>query len=223
MYFYDEEENYQCRFTDLNISNKNEFSPTKEYFVSVLQIKLPQEKVSGNQSRSIEQNSLYFEITLNNCTIDKMYYPEIGVGFNDTSIFDLNIIQPTFVGWDRHSVGFHFDNGGFYDNSGTGEPKISKYRGYKGITIGVCWDLKNDKIFFTRNGRIMKNENKKIEMKRNYIKHKLYPTITCRNDLNISYSINFGDDVSINPFKFELFNLKTMNLTNDFCDVLIMN
>lgn len=53
-------------------------------------------------------------------------------------------------GWEMYSFGYHGDDGHFFDCSGTGKiygPKFSK-----GDIIGVCWNLIEKTVFFTKNG-----------------------------------------------------------------------
>jgi hypothetical protein len=53
-------------------------------------------------------------------------------------------------GWEMYSFGYHGDDGHLFDCSGTGKkygPRFSK-----GDVIGVCWNLIEKSVFFTKNG-----------------------------------------------------------------------
>lgn len=53
-------------------------------------------------------------------------------------------------GWEMYSFGYHGDDGHLFDCSGTGKkygPRFSK-----GDVIGVCWNLMEKSVFFTKNG-----------------------------------------------------------------------
>ena len=225
--YFDEDKNYQYQTKNLNII-EDIFQPTELMQISTLQFGVPTIKTSGNQTRSVEENSIYYEITLVHCQLLDLELTnpyEVGIGLSIPNIFDKSRLD-TFVGWEDDSVGFHLDNGGFYNNEGRGNPKISDYIGYSGITIGICWNLKNGTIYFTRNGKIMKDiNNNVIEMKRNYDEIKLYPTITCRYSSIIKFKVNYGDNVLKKPFKFDKFNLKTIfsnNIKNYYSDISII-
>jgi hypothetical protein len=205
LYLVDENENFPCKMRYTNVKENNKFSPTKEKLICTTQFIIPTEKIRGNQSRSTEKDFIYFEVQIENCTKPTL---EFAIGLSPKEIFN----EELFVGWQMNSIGFHLDNGGFYDNTGTGDPKIPEYIGYKGVTVGICWNLKSGEIFFTRNGEIMKNKNEKIEFKRKDPFKKLFPTISCKNDVGIVYSVNVGSNVVRTPFLFEDFNILKFNL-----------
>jgi hypothetical protein len=218
MYYFDEDENFPCRMRYVNVKENNKFSPTKEKHICTTQFIIPTEKILGNQSRSVEKDSIYFEVKIENCEKSRL---EFALGFSPKEIFD----EENFVGWKLNSIGFHLDNGGFYDNTGTGDPKIPEYIGWRRDTFGVCWNLKSGKIFFTRNGEIMKNKNEKIEFHRKYNEFKLYPTISCKDDVGIVFSVNVGSNVVTSPFSFEDFNIPKLNpvyIKEKFSDVTFL-
>lgn len=90
----------------------------------------------------LNSNSInYFEIKILNTGREGF----IGIGLTHTEC-DLDRLP----GWEKFSIGYHGDDGHLFDCSGTGTnygPKFSK-----GDIIGVCWNLIENTVFFTKNG-----------------------------------------------------------------------
>ena len=95
-----------------------------------------------------------------NCKIfnnNPIYYFEVKIlnsgreGFIGIGLAHIHCDLDRLPGWEMYSFGYHGDDGHFFDCSGTGKnygPKFSK-----GDTIGVCWNLVEKTVFFTKNGR----------------------------------------------------------------------
>ena len=91
----------------------------------------------------LNANSInYFEIKILNTGREGF----IGIGLTHTDC-DLDRLP----GWEKFSIGYHGDDGHLFDCSGTGTkygPTFSK-----GDIIGVCWNLIENTVFFTKNGK----------------------------------------------------------------------
>lgn len=64
----------------------------------------------------------------------------------NTSILIINVIS----GWDKHSYGYHGDDGHSFCSSGTGQPYGPTFT--TGDIIGCGVDLVHNHCFYTKNG-----------------------------------------------------------------------
>lgn len=61
-------------------------------------------------------------------------------------------------GWDKHSYGYHGDDGHSFCSSGTGQPYGPTFT--TGDVIGCCVNLINNTCFYTKNGHSLGKETK---------------------------------------------------------------
>ena len=105
---------------------------------------------SDEDSAAIKGN---FEIP----NINPVYYFEVKIlntgreGFIGIGFAHLECDLDRLPGWEMYSFGYHGDDGHLFNCSGTG--KIYGPRFYKGDIIGVCWNLIEKTVFFTKNGQ----------------------------------------------------------------------
>ncbi|KAG7234221.1 hypothetical protein INR49_005498 [Caranx melampygus] len=60
------------------------------------------------------------------------------------------------VSWDKHSYGYHGDDGHSFCSSGTGQPYGPTFT--TGDVIGCCVNLINNTCFYTKNGHSLGKE-----------------------------------------------------------------
>lgn len=63
-------------------------------------------------------------------------------------------------GWDKHSYGYHGDDGYSFCSSGTGQPYGPTFT--TGDVIGCCVNLINNTCFYTKNGHSLGNRAKML-------------------------------------------------------------
>lgn len=66
------------------------------------------------------------------------------------------------LGWDKHSYGYHGDDGHSFCSSGTGQPYGPTFT--TGDVIGCCVNLINNTCFYTKNGHSLGMEKLYILM-----------------------------------------------------------
>ncbi|CAI2173203.1 19079_t:CDS:2, partial [Funneliformis geosporum] len=71
-------------------------------------------------------------------------------------------------GWEDSSWGYHGDDGNIFFNASRGKPYGKEFM--TGDTIGCCLNIRNNMIFYTRNG-----VNLGIAFR--YLKNALYPCV----------------------------------------------
>jgi Ran-binding protein 9/10 len=124
----------------------------------------------------------YFEVVVDNAGTTG----RVGVG-----LCEKNVKLDKMPGWELGSYGYHGDDGcTFQENSHNGERYGPKYG--TGDVIGCCWDLVDDLVFFTRNGRPLATAFRSL-------KGVLYPTIGMQTKGG-RVTVNFG----ASPFSFDI-------------------
>ncbi|KAI0435788.1 ankyrin repeat-containing domain protein [Xylaria telfairii] len=129
-------------------------------------------------------DDFYFEITRAPLeTQHKVDYPEFAIGF-----CTLRGDTIDFPGWppeDRAksaaSWAYHGDNGGFYCSTGNGTAAFSdsNFRYRSGDTVGCGVDLTTGKIWFTKNGELLKFSFKDVH-------GRLFPVVGLRQPVRFS-------------------------------------
>lgn len=66
------------------------------------------------------------------------------------------------LGWDKHSYGYHGDDGHSFCSSGTGQPYGPTFT--TGDVIGCCVNLINNTCFYTKNGHSLGNNLMEIDL-----------------------------------------------------------
>lgn len=72
-----------------------------------------------------------------------------------TAEFNYWISLSLTLGWDKHSYGYHGDDGHSFCSSGTGQPYGPTFT--TGDVIGCCVNLINNTCFYTKNGHSLGN------------------------------------------------------------------
>ena len=116
--------------------------------------------------------------------------PCVSVGLA-TRAFPLRTKQ---VGWDRHSIGFHGDDGVLYHRSGMGVRRLGPRFG-AGDTVGCGVDLQLGLVFFTLNDMYL---GLAFRIGPAALPFQLYPTVGI--DSHQQLSLNFG----MQPFRFDV-------------------
>uniref|UniRef100_A0A7S3EBH9 B30.2/SPRY domain-containing protein n=2 Tax=Rhodosorus marinus TaxID=101924 RepID=A0A7S3EBH9_9RHOD len=109
----------------------------------------------------------------------------IGLGLSQKNV-ELNRLP----GSESHSLGYHIDDGFKFPGSGTGctyGPQCST-----GDVIGVCWNLEQNNMFFTKNG-------KSIGVAFSNVRGSYYPSVGLQSCGGVVLG-NFGDS----PFVFDI-------------------
>uniref|UniRef100_A0A667Z1L0 RAN binding protein 9 n=1 Tax=Myripristis murdjan TaxID=586833 RepID=A0A667Z1L0_9TELE len=118
----------------------------------------------------------YFEVKI----ISKGRDGYMGIGLSAQGV-NMNRLP----GWDKHSYGYHGDDGHSFCSSGTGQPYGPTFT--TGDVIGCCVNLINNTCFYTKNGHSLgKNPN-------------LYPTVGLQTPGEV-VDANFGQ----HPFVFDI-------------------
>ncbi|PKC75879.1 SPRY-domain-containing protein [Rhizophagus irregularis] len=124
----------------------------------------------------------YFEITLLN-KVSKDYTVAIGISTKPYPYFRL-------PGWNKHSVGYHSDDGRKFWNDEFGGRDYGPEWGKLGDVIGCGYKPKTGEVFFTKNGKF-------LGIAFAGLRHIWYPTIG--SDGHVKMKINFGDE----PFVYK--------------------
>jgi len=100
--------------------------------------------IKGNIEILSNNPIYYFEIKILNEGIE---------GFIGVGLAHINCLVDRLPGWEIYSFGYHGDDGHLFDCSGYGKkygPRFSK----KDV-IGVCWNIIEKTVFFTKNGKAL--------------------------------------------------------------------
>lgn len=135
----------------------------------------------------------YYEVSIGECDSDSPYGPQdcIAVGFGSRH-FPLSGKQP---GWDRHSFGYHSDDGHVFHGSGlSSEPYGPTFR--PGDVVGCGFSVLSCNIFFSLNGTYLGSP---FAAKPSQLP--LFPIVGI--DTHAPIRFNFGQQ----PFAFDLAKL----------------
>ncbi|XP_023564071.1 ran-binding protein 10-like isoform X1 [Octodon degus] len=123
----------------------------------------------------------YFEVKI----VSKGRDGYMGIGLSAQGV-NLNRLP----GWDKHSYGYHGDDGHSFCSSGTGQPYGPTFT--TGDVIGCCVNLTNGTCFYTKNGH-------SLGIAFTDLPANLYPTIGLQTPGEI-VDANFGQQ----PFLFDI-------------------
>jgi len=145
----------------------------------------------------LQINILYFEIKL-------VKYPEVDNRAVGIALTEVNFPEDTFPGWNYRanntlSIAYHADDGKrrFSSDYGTAYAEGST----EGDTVGLGWDVKQNSIFFTKNGKNLGLAEQNFPVKL------WYPAIG--SNIMATCHINLGTQ----PFVYDIKNSKEWYLT----------
>uniref|UniRef100_A0A8C7LTQ0 RAN binding protein 10 n=1 Tax=Oncorhynchus mykiss TaxID=8022 RepID=A0A8C7LTQ0_ONCMY len=118
-----------------------------------------------------------------------IYYFEVKIVSKGLDFLSSLLPLSPIPGWDKHSYGYHGDDGHSFCSSGTGQPYGPTFT--TGDVIGCCVNLINNTCFYTKNG-ISLGENCTTTPN-------LYPTVGLQTPGEI-VDANFGQQ----PFVFDI-------------------
>uniref|UniRef100_A0A8C5AN11 RAN binding protein 9 n=1 Tax=Gadus morhua TaxID=8049 RepID=A0A8C5AN11_GADMO len=122
----------------------------------------------------------YFEVKI----ISKGRDGYMGIGLSAQGV-NMNRLP----GWDKHSYGYHGDDGHSFCSSGTGQPYGPTFT--TGDVIGCCVNLINNTCFYTKNGHSLGTQR--------HPRPNLYPTVGLQTPGEV-VDANFGQ----HPFVFDI-------------------
>ncbi|MEQ2157975.1 Ran-binding protein 9, partial [Goodea atripinnis] len=105
--------------------------------------------------------------------------------------------QCALLRWDKHSYGYHGDDGHSFCSSGTGQPYGPTFT--TGDVIGCCVNLINNTCFYTKNGHSLGKAHSHHSGIHNNIPPNLYPTVGLQTPGEV-VDANFGQ----HPFVFDI-------------------
>uniref|UniRef100_A0A665U2P5 RAN binding protein 9 n=1 Tax=Echeneis naucrates TaxID=173247 RepID=A0A665U2P5_ECHNA len=124
----------------------------------------------------------YFEVKI----ISKGRDGYMGIGLSAQGV-NMNRLP----GWDKHSYGYHGDDGHSFCSSGTGQPYGPTFT--TGDVIGCCVNLINNTCFYTKNGHSLGEHCLSL------LQPNLYPTVGLQTPGEV-VDANFGQ----HPFVFDI-------------------
>ncbi|KAF0978131.1 hypothetical protein FDP41_002646 [Naegleria fowleri] len=100
----------------------------------------------------------------NNCNF--LFYYEVRILDcpTDHPVFGFGLAPPYFeeqgmVGWDKHSIGYHADDGIIYDSHGSGYSQKIFVKFEKGDCVSLLWY--NNEVYFAKNGQFCPHSSKR--------------------------------------------------------------
>uniref|UniRef100_A0A669CLU5 RAN binding protein 9 n=1 Tax=Oreochromis niloticus TaxID=8128 RepID=A0A669CLU5_ORENI len=130
----------------------------------------------------------YFEVKI----ISKGRDGYMGIGLSAQGV-NMNRLP----GWDKHSYGYHGDDGHSFCSSGTGQPYGPTFT--TGDVIGCCVNLINNTCFYTKNGHNSVSSITLTSLYRSLLQPNLYPTVGLQTPGEV-VDANFGQ----HPFVFDI-------------------
>lgn len=141
----------------------------------------------------------YFEITID----DQGQTGRIGVGLCDR---DVNLEK--MPGWESGSYAYHGDDGLLFRQTGISGTSYGPKYG-TGDTIGCCWNLVDNRVFFTKNG-------KNLGTAFDNLSGRLYPTVGMQS-MRGRVNANFGN----HPFAFDIETYAQQQREQVLCSVML--
>ena len=160
----------------------------------------------NNKIRYTISNVYYYELTIEKTSFKEPFENQaISIGYGNVR----TPITYNFVGWAKHTIGYHSDDGMIYANNVI-IAKSDKYSNGDTIGAGLIYVEKNIyKIFFTLNGNLIP----------------LYQTLITNKKLSVMINLNYSSSVKVNfgedNFLFDFTSLITSNVIttkNNFID-----
>ena len=130
----------------------------------------------------------YYEVTFEPVESDITY--EFAIGLCHSG-YEKN----KMVGWEKHSIGYHSDDGRVFFESGSGSKYGETYG--KGDTIGCGFDTAKSVVFYTKNGKRLSDV--KVDEK------SWFPAISLKKWK--AFTINFGEK----PFMYDVYGFKPID------------
>jgi len=131
----------------------------------------------------LDQKLIYYEITIQKSGKGT---PNVCIGFAPGK---REWTTKSNVGQHNGAIGWNGDNGQIYNDSSSNGPTIDRYK--VGDTVGACWNVVRDEVFFTKNGQKQKTF---LGARSRTFVGQLYPTLTCNGGAQLQFSINQGKD-----------------------------
>ena len=139
-----------------------------------------------NQSIVVQNHINYFEVSFEaNIETDMTY--EFAIGLCHSG-YD----KKKFLGWQKHSIAYHSDDGKLFHESGSGKSYSEKYG--KGDTVGCGFDTIRNIVFFTKNGKRLGDVTVEDKI--------LFPAISFGKWK--TFTVNFGEQ----PFVYDVYGFK---------------
>ena len=161
-------------------------------------------RTAAGRHRVVVSSFFFFEVTISDAkdpdASEEMEWlrPCVSIGLA-TRHFPLVSKQ---TGWDRHSLGYHGDDGGLYHASGAAKQRVGPAFG-AGDTVGCGIDLTQRLVFFTHNAKCL-GEACRLSDDFDLDRAPLFATVGIDSLQRVQ--LNFGREA---PFKFDVGALET--------------